>query len=216
MRQLTVLCLSILGAAACNTTDPGFSGYQMERFFPFDGEIIGWTFGSRSAEVEFELDRTFDPALSEIVDGTTHHTYTTSRRCIGDVEECGQGFAWEYVMSAGGSGVFLHAYEYGDEGRVELDPPIALASGRMAGGDIVTSQETDGHTWVSTFDTNEDCDQTLDVDWDCGKFTLESDPPGHWLAGEWYAVSGYNIVSFKRTLDEARWRLNALPQRASD
>lgn len=204
------LVIVLLGAG-CPVDDPTI-GYVMDDYFPFDGQVIGWTFGNMNEDVDYVLKRTYDPDDSVTVNEVRHHTFSTYRECLPEATDCQDGFVWEYVISGGaGRGVALHAYERPGTGRVELDPPIRVALPRMAPGDVLTTQDSDGHTWTSTFSTIVDCEQTLDVTWSCAKITITSDPPGHWLAGDWYGQPGYNIVSFERSQDPGRWRLVEIP-----
>ncbi|TVQ86513.1 MAG: hypothetical protein EA397_20150 [Deltaproteobacteria bacterium] len=212
MRKVWIPMVATL-AAACQPDDPTI-GYVMDEYFPFDGEVIGWTFGNMNESVDYLLHRTFDPDDSVTVDEIRRHTFTTFKECSEDAVDCEEGFVWEYVISGGaGRGVALHAYERQGEARVELEPPIRLANPRMAPGETLNTASSGGHAWTSTFASVEDCEQTLDVQWRCAKITLQSDPPGHWLTGDWYGQPGYNLVSFERAEDPGRWRLVELPVR---
>jgi hypothetical protein len=223
MRTPWLLAAAVAVSAGCQPDDPVFSGYPMADYFPFDGQIIGWRFGNRSTDPDYTLDRTFDPTASVTVADVVHHTMALRRVCLPEAEGCTGGFAYSYVMSSSPSlGVRFHGYERAGEAAVVLDPPIRLADVKMAptlgveqppANGVVTTSGSDGHDWTSTFLELTDCDQTFSVAWSCALLRLESDPPGHWLSGDWYAVPGFNVVSFELAEDPGRWRMVSSPSR---
>lgn len=184
-----------------------YSGFQMTDFFPLDGSERMLTYGSPS-ETDFDLVTDIKVAEAEDLGGGLRIiTYSTSKVCAEGVEECGAGWAYDFYLSADDTrGTLLHGYERADgDGRVDFDEPIMLADVRMAFGDSKNSLDIDGHDFLTTYNGNVDCEDTLNVDWECAHITLTSEPAGHWLAGDWYATAGYNLVSFKRTEDAGRW-----------
>lgn len=211
-RALTLLLPLLL--CSCDN-DTSFSGYMTHEYFPFDGLVVGWTFGTRDESFDYQLVQTFDPEESVSVDGQQRHTLSATRRCLPSVESCDEGFAWAYTMSAEAiRGVQVHAYETPEEGLVELDPPLLIAHARGQPGDEAISEGVDGHDFVSEWITvNARCDQDFEIGWECAHFSITSDPPGHFLSGDWFAVRGYNVVSFQRGQDAARWRLAQVPRR---
>jgi len=213
IRRAAVL-LGLLALSAC-PDDPDFRGYVTADFFPFDGQVIGWTFGTRDDSIDFRIVQTYDPTETVTVDGQQRHTVRSTRRCLPEVEECGAGFVWAYTMSADSTrGVRIHAYETPESGLVELDPPLVIGPARSFPTQIARSEGVDGHTFTSEWIAiDARCDQSFEVDWDCAHFEITSDPPGHFLAGDWYAVPGYNVVSYQRSQDSSRWRLVELPRR---
>jgi hypothetical protein len=214
MRVAWLVPAAVVLLAGCTPDDPVFRGYPMADYFPADGQVLGWTFGNRDVEVDYVLDRTFDPEASVTANDVTLHTFSTSRRCIAGVEECGAGFVWSYTFaSRSGVGVFLHGYEVAGEGAVTLDPPVKIANGHMAPLESVETAGSDGHDWTASFEELTDCYQTFEVAWQCARIHIETDPPGHWLTGDWYAVPGYNVVAFQRAGDEGLWRLIEPPER---
>ncbi|TVQ91657.1 MAG: hypothetical protein EA397_08585 [Deltaproteobacteria bacterium] len=212
IRALTFL----LPLALCSCdNDTSFSGYLTHELFPFDGQVVGWTFGTRDESFDHQIVQTFDPSETVSVGSEQRHTLRASRRCKPSVESCDEGFAWAYTMSADAiNGVQVHAYETPEDGLVELDPPLLIAPPRSFPTEIAESQAVDGHDFESEWVTiNARCDQSFEVGWECAHFSITSDPPGHFLSGDWFAVRGYNVVSFQRGYDTARWRLDEIPLR---
>jgi len=200
-----------------------YSGFDMDDFFPVDGTERGWVMDNMDTSEQYVLDIAFlgEP---EVVDGDVEvFTFDASRRCIEGVEECGAGPAFSYGMSVEPlDGIRLHHYSVDGADPVVFDTPMVLAKDKMARGDTVTTDNVDGHSFTVTFvdlerELDDDgqptelapelgCDQTLRVNWECAHLKVESTPAGHWLAGDWWAAAGYNVVAFKRTNDSGKWR----------
>ena len=116
----------------------------------------------------------------------------------------------------------VNGYETPEKGKVVFTNPLRLAKSKMSRGDDIVSTEVDGHTFTTTFfDMEKDgtidvdgepideilgCDQDVGVEWECVHLVVESDPPGHWLAGDWWASPGWGLVAWKRTDDVDKWR----------
>jgi hypothetical protein len=196
-----------LALAGCDN-EFEYTGFKMTDFFPLDGSERSLTY-SNKVDLDYNLLTEMMVAEPDVLgDGRRVVTFSTSKVCHEGVEECGAGWVYDFYLSADDSGgIQLHGYERADgDGRVDFDAPLLLAAVRMAPGDVDRSTGVDGHDWTTTFaGGNEECEDTLNVDWSCALLTLESDPPGHWLAGSWWAAAGYNLVSFERTDDPGRW-----------
>ena len=197
----------VLAGFALAGCDNGYeySGFQMTDFFPMDGTERSLTY-STVENLDYDLKMTM---LLDSVDdrgeGLRVVTFSHEKLCREGVEECGAGFVYDFKLSSDDTrGTLIHGYERAD-GPVVFDTPLTLAKVRMAFGDTQTTVGVDGHDFTTTYNGNVDCEDTLNVDWECAHLTLESTPAGHWLAGEWYATPGYNLVSFQRTEDTGRW-----------
>lgn len=221
MHRALVLALSLTTLAGC-PQDPVTVGFRMQDFFPVDNDRK-WVFSNMDQELDYVIDGTMRASDRVTMEsGQSYAVLHYERRCIEDVEECGAGFLYDLYMWSDGSGVEIWGYETPEKGQVVFETPIVLADGRMGRGQSVTSLEVDGHVFTTTFsDLEKDgsldrdgnpipeelgCDQQVGVEWECVRMTLESDPPGHWLAGEWWASSGWNVVAWNRTGDEGKWR----------
>jgi hypothetical protein len=184
----------------------------MTDFFPLDG-TRSWEFANMNSQVNVVLDGQLnpnlesDPAIRE--DDVVVHRLRYTARCQEGQPECGEeGWKYDILMSADTTwGVQLWGYDTPETGAVAFEDAIRLAEVRMAFDDFRESPGIDGHDFVSTFETvSEDCDELLSVKWECARLRLDSTPPGHWLAGTWWAVAGYNVVAWQRTNDLGKWR----------
>jgi len=198
-------------------------GFDMSDFYQFSNGRQ-WTYSTLNAEVDYVIDARMDPARTlELDNGDTATIITYEKRCLEGVEDCGAGFMYDLYMSETSVyGVAIHGYENPTEGKVLFENRLLIAPPKMARGDSITSTDVQGHTFTSTFfDIEEDgetdadgnpiaeelgCDQDVGVVWECAHFTIESDPPGHWLAGDWWTAAGWNTVAWKRTDDIDKWR----------
>lgn len=216
MRHAWVL-VATLAMAGCDNQYQ-YSGFQMSDFFTLNGDVVGWTFGNTDATVNHLLVRTLDPEPVINADEQAVYTWSVDAECVESAPDCGvEGFQYAIQMSVDDRrGVQIHGYERPDTGLVEFDSPIELADVRMARGDTVDSLGVDGYDFTTTYVQNEDCEQTLQVSWDCARIELTSEPAGHWLTGVYWATPGYNIVAFQREGDVGKWRVIRNPVVGTD
>jgi hypothetical protein len=214
MRRAT-LVMALCFGAGCDGQTISYTGYYMADFFPLDGTERSWEYGNIDVELDYKLVSELDIEGSELSEDQRYRIFNLSTRaeCLPNVDDCGAGWKYDYKIAASrGLGVTLHGYQLPGADPVVFESPIRLADVQMKSGDSRESGEVDGHTWTTTFmGVNSDCDQTMPVDWKCGQLVLESDPPGHWLAGTWWAAAGYNVVAFERTNDPGKWRVTDSP-----
>jgi len=200
----------VCSLAACTGNPPVNNGFLMTDFFPLDGTRT-WEFSNLDETVPYVLDGQLNPVPEtdpENRDGTFIHRVRLTARCKEGQTECGEGWKYDYQISADNSfGIRLWGYDSPDTGPVTFADPVVLAKARMVFDDTKESLGIDGHDFVTTFeDVSEDCDEDLQVKWSCARLRLDSDPPGHILAGTWWAVAGYNVVAWQRTGDTGKWR----------
>jgi hypothetical protein len=92
---------------------------------------------------------------------------------------------------------------------VNFKPPIQLASQKAKKGDT-WSTTTGGASWTSTFVGFEWCPVDMNVDWnECGHFVLTTDTEeGYSVAGDYWAILGYNVVAMTIPGDPGQWMLS--------
>lgn len=196
------------GVAGCGGGGYQYAGYSMDDFFPFDGART-WEYVNTDVAVPYKLIATLDNAFED-VDGKKVHTVDYSYECLDpkgkDCPDAGFVRAVRWSSNAS-SGVLLHSFE-DISGRTNYDPPIALTSSRMVVGDSVETQ-TGGVTYTSTFDVivSECPIQWVDTWTGCPKITLDDGGAEAPLAGEYYAIGGYNVVAMELTGDTGQWQL---------
>lgn len=222
MHRSMILVLAGLTLAACENPVQ-YSGFSMDDFFPLDGAERSWVMENMDVTEDYLLDVAFDGEPERLSDGTDVFTFTAVRRCTEAAPECDAGPEYTMRMSSVPlTGIQIHGYSLGGGEAVDFAAPLVLASGKMVRGDTVTTADVDGHSFTATFvdveaerdgDGNPTelapelgCDHTLNVNWQCAHLKVESTPAGHWLAGDWWATPGYNVVAFKRSNDSGKWR----------
>ena len=153
-----------------------------------------------------------NPEFTYTDDGVTRiYDITTNRVCVSSDETCEDAtlnmVRWSAVASAG---VAIHGYDTPGTGPVDfVTTPIGMADANMEVGDIVTTTGVDGHDWAAEFKSTGPCDIQWTDEWNqCVLIELTSTPEGHWMAGQYWAVSGYNVVARQLTADTARWELS--------
>lgn len=223
----TVLILSLLATSLVGCVqDPVPVGFDMSDFFPLDNSRT-WTFDNMDQDLDYFIDASLtintEPGEQVTEAGDKYQILHYEARCIDGVEECGAGFLYDIYMSEGPYGIALHGYETPETGQVLFSDRLRLGPSKMARGDDIVSVDIDGHTFTSTFlDIEMDgtigpdgepiaeelgCDKTMSgPEWECVHMVVESDPPGHWLAGDWWASAGWNVVAWNRTDDDGKWR----------
>ena len=196
------------GAAGCGGGGYQYAGYSMDDFFPFDG-ARSWEYVNTDVTVPYKMIATLDSAYEE-ANGQKIYSVDYSYECLNpkskDCPDAGFVRAVRWSSDAS-SGVQLHSFE-DISGRTNYDPPIALTSGRMVVGDVVETQ-TDGVDYTATFEVivSECPIQWVDTWENCPKITLDDADAGAPLAGEYYAIGGYNVVAMELTGDTGQWQL---------
>lgn len=204
----SLVLIVVSGVAGCGGGGYQYAGYSMDDFFPFDGART-WEYANTDVTVPYKMIATLDSGYED-ADGTKIFTVDYSYECLNPKgKDCpNAGFVRAVRWSANASsGVSMHSFE-DISGRTEYDPPIALTSGRMVVGDTVETQ-TGGVDYTSTFEVivSECPIQWVDTWSDCPKITLDDGGAGAPLAGEYYAIGGYNVVAMELTGDTGQWQL---------
>ena len=183
-----------------------YGGYVMEGYFPFDGER-SWEFISTDTTVGRKIVATLDTTPEDSASHTIY-TITSTLECLDVDPECPGSELLRTVRwsSDQTDGVLIHSWDEGGD-KTTFDPPLQLALPRMAVGEVAETQ-TGGVSYTSTFDAITDCPvQWTDAWTECVKLTVDDGGAGTLPAGTWYAVSGYNVVSFQLTGDTGQWEL---------
>jgi len=210
-RISVVAAVLLLG---CENPDQyNYQGYVMDDFFPFDGER-SWEFSAPDAQISYKLLATLEPGTEMRDNGATKvFTVRYDVSCDVGLDSCEDGEWLQSVQWASNKsyGTKLYSYSSSSTGLVQFESPIALTLDRMKVGDSATTQM--GATlWTSTFVAVESCPVEWTDTWDeCVHLELshdgEAETPGYQLAGDYWAVSGYNVVAMTRTVDPGQWRL---------
>ena len=194
--------------SSCEPVDDSFqiSGYNMDTFFPFDGART-WEFTTTEAESRQMLIATLDPESTTLDDGSRVHEVSYDLVCI-DVndetceDEWVRSLVWSTSRANGVAIRELHA----PAGDVVFDEPVYLAAGEMTVGDTIESGD-----FTATFFNIEPCPVLWTDQWDtCVHLILEggSGLAGEHLAGEYWAVSNFNMVSFQLANSNFQWQLS--------
>lgn len=228
MRRILGLLAATTVLTAC-PQDPVRVGFNMSDYFGVD-QGREYVYTNMDEELDYRIRGILDPRRLDNpetpagIEGMDAVRISYAKECNEGVEECGAGPLYDLFMDDNDTeGVVIRGYENPSAGRVVFETPLVLAKPKFGRGDAVVTADVDGHTFTSRFfDLEEDgtvlpdgseipaelgCDQDLDVSWECAHFVVESDPPGHWLAGDWWAAPGYHIVAWNRTEDGGKWRV---------
>lgn len=200
------LAMALLG---CDGGTVDYSGLKMSPFFPFDGSAREWEFVNEDTSIAYKQVSVLNTEFEVAEDGATKiYDVETSKVCVNNAETCEDAWLYTTRMSVtGAKGAMFHGYSNA-EGQVDFETPIEITAGKMEAGDFVTTTGVDGHDWVATFERIEACEIQWTSEWtDCARIKLESTPEGHWMAGTYWAVTGYNIVARQTTGDTGRWEL---------
>lgn len=200
---VVLLCVSGCGGGTYQ-----YAGYGMDDFFPFDGERT-WEYINTDFTIPYKLVATLD-SEARVKDSTKIYSIDYEKECLDPKsKECAnEGYLRTVEWSSDPTdGVLLHSIE-DIGGRTVFNTPISLAASRMTVGDTVVT-ETDGVTYTATFDVvSSVCPiQWVDEWTDCPKITLDDGGAGAPLAGEYYAIGGYNVVAMELTGDTGQWQL---------
>ena len=203
----------LLVLAACDSPVT-YSGYQMDRYFPFDGQGRTWEFESTDAAVDHRIVATLDTAFATHEDGYTRiFSVTYDKDCKADDGSCTDAWIRDVRWSSDAvEGVRIWGYETA-AGTVSYDPPIVLADPEMLADEFVTT-ETGGVTWTATFLGNEVCPVIWTSEWadSCIHISLDdgdgNPATGEYLAGDYWAITQYNVVGMRLTSDTGTWQLD--------
>ncbi len=198
----------LLALAACENP-VSYGGVQMRPYFPFDGART-WEFVSSDTSIGYRLLGTLEAETTTGHDGDVEiFTVAYSRKCPQSAVDCTEDWIRDVRWSAHSyHGIEIWGYE-SPSGSVVYNPPLKFALGEMLGGDQTTTT-TGGSVWTSTFEGLATCPVTWTAEWGdrCARYTLETDGTDTLLAGEWYAITQYNVVAFQLTSDTGIWQLD--------
>ena len=92
---------------------------------------------------------------------------------------------------------------------VDYDPPIRLANPLML---PLSSASTvsGGLTWEARFLGHDTCPVTWTSEWDdrCIHIRLDDGSNGSPIAGDYWAITQYNVVAFRLSDDSGTWQLD--------
>lgn len=223
--------LAMVLAAGCTGDPPDYNGFNMDTFFPFDGNRT-WTFVSADETVPYEVVGTLSPDAEPKHDNASRaHTVTFTTECVATSTDCEDGpfrmRSWT-ISSDRTHGTLIWAADFESTGPLTFDPPIMLTDGQGKPGDIWES-DAGGEHWVAIFDHKGDCPVLYTDQWDnCVEILLDDDgdaatPGTHPLHGSYYAVPSYNVVAFTQSEDPTpgegeppAWRLLSAFWEATD
>ena len=209
MRRVFLFSLFGMLSSGC-TGDVQYSGLTMNPFFPFDGVEREWEYVNEDTTILYKQVSVLDAEFELAADGSTRiYNIATEQRCLNNDESCEDKWLYSTRMSSSASkGAQIHGYSTESNPDVAFETPIAFTRGKMETGDAVQTVGVDGHDWTATFEAIEPCQIQWTDEWDdCAKIRLESSPEGHFLAGTYWAITGYNIVARQLTGDTGRWEL---------
>jgi len=202
------LILAVMLSTGCGGSAYQYAGYSMDDFFPFDGERT-WEYINTDITIPYKVIATLDS--EHRTEGSTKiYAVDYDKECLDPTsKDCvDEGYLRTVEWSSDPTdGVMLHSLT-DILGKTNFTPPITLAASRMAVGDTVVTN-TDGVTFTATFDViASECPiQWVDTWTDCPKITLDDGGAGAALAGEYYAIGGYNVVAMELTGDTGQWQL---------
>ncbi len=205
MRLVATLPLVML--IACDgaiTTSP----LRIANYFPFDGERT-WEFTNTDEAIEHRLYAVLDPEPLE-GDGAPIHRISYSE-CPGS-GECDDTTLVREIHWSNDSveGIQIWGYET-PSGKVDFDPPIFLSFAHMDPGESAVTT-TGGADWTGTFHGLDTCPVTWTTQWgdSCLRFSLEggSGADAEHLAGEYWAITQYNVVAIDLDAEPGIWQLS--------
>jgi hypothetical protein len=190
----------------------GYDGYPMDDFFPFDGQR-SWTFTSTDDTIPYTVVGVLNTTPETAADGASVFTIDYTTHCLGEDTGCVDGDYRLRSLSMSSDqirGTEFHGFDAESTGPVVLDPPVQITEDRGVPDDVITS-DSGGETWMTTFDQIGECPVLMSVDWDqCIKLQIrdadgnETSP----LHGDWYAVTGYNVIAMQLMDDTGQWQLS--------
>lgn len=192
--------------AGCEPADQfSYSGYAMSAFFPFDGSARDWEYSNTDPLVDYTLVATLDTAYATIGNSKAY-TISYETVCIDGASDCVGGPVRDVAYSSDGAGTGIHSYSSAADGTVSF-PPVRLTPDHMSPGEDVTT-DVDGVIWTSTFVAIETCPVLWTDEWDeCIHLRLDDGGSGSPLAGDYWAVTSWNIVAMQLADDTGQWKL---------
>lgn len=193
--------------SACNGPMTAYTGHNTYEYMALDG-TRSWRYSNDDSEFDLSVEKlnVQEKNGTEIV--TLEYAQFEPYELLGAI-------MWS---SDSRDGIMIHGYSIEGETMVEFSNPILVAEYRMVPGDF-SETESDGTLYTSTFESVESCPNLwVDEDWDCLKFTIESDSETStapfigqwWLANAWGAsifTSDNGPFSSARpwVLSQAQW-----------
>lgn len=210
MRIVTLLAALLAG---CTPSNPyTYGGTKMVDHFPFDG-VRTWQFVSTDQTVPYRLVAQMRADEPDVIDGMNVYTVDYISDCVRDEQGCVDQEILRTISWASDlvEGVFIYSWTEG-AATTHFEPPLMVAGTEMLLGDELTTA-TAGATWTSTLLDFEDCPVHMTVDWrNCARFQIDdgdgNDLTGLGLAGEYWAVKGYNVVALRLAGEEGIWQLS--------
>ncbi len=209
-RLTLISALAITLGAACNgSTVPGYNGYPMDDFFPFDGTCRGWELVSDDVSLPYMMVGSVQPNPDTADDGFTQiWTINYNVLCITEGETCDEGALLRSIkMSTSRSaGTLVYAFDDGT-GAQSFDPPLKLTDGTMAPTDTISS-ESGAASLTTEFVTIGSCDIRW-ASWDgCPLLTVDDAGTGTGMSGDYWVADGWGIVAWQLDSDSGRWSLD--------
>lgn len=205
MRALPLIALLLAG---CDS-EVTYSGFDMTRYFPFDGERT-WEFVSTDTSIPYKLVSTMDSNHSTGPDGEFVYAVSTSAVCV-DTESCTDAWVRSIAWSSDRTfGTRVHSLET-PSGTTTFDPPLQMTDPDALTGDSV-STDVGGTEWTVTFEGLDTCPVIWTDQWgdQCIHLVLDDGGAGSELAGDYWAITQYNVVAFALAGDTGTWELSYL------
>lgn len=197
----------VLLLAACDNPIT-YGGYQMEQYFPFDGERT-WEFVNTDTTLGYKLKATLDSTPT--MEGAQEvYSVTYETLCVGDdTTGCTDTWLRDVLWSSDGiEGTFIWGYDTAS-GTTTYDPPLQITETDQLANSVVTTQ-TNGATYSVTFHGITNCPVVWTTEWEnrCAQFTIDDGGAGDELAGDLWAITQYNVVGLQLADDPGTWQLS--------
>lgn len=205
----------LVAPSGCAQPDFGTPGRLMDDYFELTN-ASEWTYVSTDDSFDWQNKAVRSEEGVALDEDTTVYTRSHEVQCT-ESPGCEPAFLYSIDWSTSPSdGAFIHGWQLPDmEEPRPAETPIRIVDNRMNVGDIETTEGVDGHAFTSEFTRLEAC-PTPGVprfaEETCVVLTVTSEPAGHWLAGTYWALTGWHVVAFERTDDTGRWELEAITQ----
>lgn len=183
------------------------SGYALYNYFPLDGSVRAWEYGSSDGAVSWNLlvEKTAAQVQGDTELVTLEHWNDSSNELLASL-------VWSADSDAG---VLLWSYQsVAEDVDLAFDPPVQLACPRMAPGEQVVT-ETGGRSWTARFEAVEGCACEWVPDWgdeDCVRLSLDDgdgDPQTFGrVTGTRWMVPRYGSSVMQLDADGTRWSLH--------
>ena len=201
------MILSMILLTACEGPKTGYTGHSTHEYMALDG-TRSWRYVNDGTDYQLNVEKLESQMVGDTEVVTLEYAEFDPYLLLGSIQ-------WSSDSS---DGIMIHGYSVEGQDSLTFDPPILVADYQMVPGEVSTT-ETGGSIFLSTFDAVETCpNEWVDDDWECLKFTITTESGVStypfvgtwWLANAWgpsrfIAENGPFSASSEWILSQAQW-----------